>query len=109
MTLMQKLLEMRERDNDIFDNLRVMKGVKYAEAVSSFANLLSITELVAKTVPKLSEPIRMTTCDVHQTMARVLEADFQEFMNDVVMVARSRLTGATAIAEAKKAQGGDRG
>lgn len=106
MSPIQKLLEMRERDNDICGNLRELRGAKYAKAVSAFANLFSMTELVIEVVPMLSEPIRAVIADTHLTMAEVLDVDFETFMTDVVMVAKSRIT---EVASVIQSQGGHRG
>lgn len=108
-TLLQKLLEVRERDHDICDNLRAVKGEKYAETISAFANLVSLTELLGKATPGLREPIRGITCDTCQAAAKLLDVSFQAFMDDVMMIAQSRVAGATAVMGVKKAQGGDRG
>lgn len=109
MSMIQKLLEMCEQDHDICDNLRAVKGAKYAEAVSAFANLIAMTELITKMHPELNTSVRAVTCDAHLVVARLLDADFEAFMNDVIMIAHSRIGGATTVMGFKKAPGDDRG
>lgn len=95
--LRQKLVQAREEDTEVLDNLRTLKGERYVAAllvaVDSMALHVSLLRLIHEPFNRLLRPMVLTVDGALQLhLAEALHfADSEQFTTDVLMVVERRI------------------